>query len=386
MKFKCLTIFFVLFILIIAPNNQSKFVYAKDLETEVQDQLNSIDFSEIEQVLSQLHNLPDEYNFFGKIKDVLSGNYDISYDGFIKYIFSIFFSLIKELLPSFLTVIVISLLLSILNATNVKYLGDSVSDLVCLIGNISILLLFSINIVSAYRMTVNFIDTVFNINQAISPILLTLMVASGGTISASVYRPVVVMLSSGVVNIIKNIVLPIILAISALNVLAVIIPQIKFNAFLDFLSSLIKWIFGITIAVFGIFLSIQGFASSIHDGISLKAAKYAISNSIPIVGGFLSSGFDLVICGSVLIKNAVGISSIFFIFYILLSPLSYLLSMNLLLKLSGGLTEMIGDSQSSNLCMGISKGITYFIVCILMVFFMLFLLILLIIFSANAFV
>jgi hypothetical protein len=54
-------------------------------------------------------------------------------------------------------------------------------------------------------------------------------------------------------------------------------------------------------------MTVQGITSASIDGISIRATKYAISNSIPIVGGFLRDGFDIVIAGSVLIKNAVGI-------------------------------------------------------------------------------
>jgi len=162
--------------------------------------------------------------------------------------------------------------------------------------------------------------------------------------------------------------------------------KVKLKKFSEFFSSIIKWLIGVSVTVFGLFLSIQGIASGVFDGISMKAAKYAISNSIPLIGGFLKDGFDLVVAGSVLIKNALGISSILLIFYKILSPIMQILAFSLLLKLVSAIIEPISDSRVSDFCSSISKSVSYFIVCILFVAFMTFILILLMIFSANAFI
>ena len=133
-------------------------------------------------------------------------------------------------------------------------------------------------------------------------------------------------------------------------------------------------------------MTVQGITSASIDGISLRATKYAISNSIPLIGGFLRDGFDIVIAGSVLIKNAVGIIGLFSLFFIVLSPVLTICVVSLLFRLVASLVEPIGDVRISDFCTSISSGISYLIVCILMVGFMLFITVLLMIFSANAFI
>jgi stage III sporulation protein AE len=132
------------------------------------------------------------------------------------------------------------------------------------------------------------------------------MVASGGNVSASVYKPAVAFLSSGIINVILTIVLPLIALMIIFNTLSNFSSSIKLEKFSELGASIIKWIIGLIVAVFGIFLSVQGITSATFDGISIKATKFAISNSIPLVGGFLKDGFDLVVAGSILIKNAIG--------------------------------------------------------------------------------
>jgi stage III sporulation protein AE len=139
-----------------------------------------------------------------------------------------------------------------------------------------------------------------------------------------------------------------------------------------------------TATIFGVFISVQGITSACHDGISFKIAKYTISNSVPIVGGFVKDGFELVILTSVLLKNAIGVISVFVLFSIVLSPIAYMIVFSLLLKFTAALTENVADIRISNFCTNISKCITYLCASVILVGFMLLITISLMILSANS--
>ena len=66
-----------------------------------------------------------------------------------------------------------------------------------------------------------------------------------------------------------------------------------------------------------------------YDGISFKAARYAIGNSVPVVGGFLSGGLDLLMAGGMLIKNSVGMCGILLLVIVIAVPLVQLVVYNL---------------------------------------------------------
>ena len=162
--------------------------------------------------------------------------------------------------------------------------------------------------------------------------------------------------------------------------------DVKIVKFAEFFTSFIKWILGIAITVFSIFLSIQGLSSATFDGISIKAVKYAISNSIPLVGGFLKDGFDLMVAGSVLIKNSIGIGVVLLVIFTIISPIIYMIIYSLVLKLVASITDLLGNNETAEICVNLSKSVTYLISSILMVGFMIFITILLMIMSANAFI
>jgi stage III sporulation protein AE len=102
------------------------------------------------------------------------------------------------------------------------------------------------------------------------------------------------------------------------------------------------------------------------------------------VGGFVKDGFELVILTSVLLKNAIGVISVFVLFSIVLSPIAYMIVFSLLLKFTAALTENVADIRISNFCTNISKCITYLCASVILVGFMLLITISLMILSANS--
>lgn len=221
--------------------------------------------------------------------------------------------------------------------------------------------------------------------QAIFPVLLTLMATSGGAVSVAVYQPAVLFLTEIAVTIITTIIFPLAMLIAVLHIVGNLNQDIKLQQFCDLFASIIKWVLGITLTVFTVFLTVQGITSATYDGISFKAAKYAISNSVPIIGGFLGGGLDMIMAGSALIKNAVGSCGIILLAIVILLPLLQYAVYNLFLKLSSSVVEPLGVSGVSSLLASISKTVNYFIAGLLGVGFMYFVTILLLICSSTAF-
>ena len=359
---------------------------ADELSDSISEQLNNIDLSGLEGFFNNIDNLPNGVDFFTYVFSMLNGEMSLSFDSVFSYLFNAFFNNVFNSLPTFISIIAISVFCSIMQSVRSSFLSDSTADMILFVSLISIILLLTSEIVSVWKSTQIAIKNIANLTEIMSPIILTLMVASGGTVSASVYQPTVVFLSNGVINIFLIAVLPIVGLIIVFNVISNFSDSVKLNKFTELFSGVIKWIIGIIITVFSIFITVQGISSATFDGISIKATKFAISNSVPIIGGFLKDGFDLVVAGSILIKNVIGITCVFALFYVIISPVLYIAAFSLLLKLVCAVIEPIVDTRIVSFCSSTSKCITYLAVSLLAVGFMLFLTILLITFSASVFI
>lgn len=381
-KFIVLSIIFVLFFY---GFSNIKTVNADELSDSIGEQLDNIDLSELEDFGNEL-NIDGVSNIISFIGDLLEGKYNVDYSTVLEYVKNIVMENVYKILPIFSTVTAIGIFCGILNNMKGSFLSDGISDVIFFVAFLSIIIILIPSVFELYNLTKNIIENISKLCEIMSPIILSLMVAAGGTVSASVYKPAVIFLSNAIIDIHLYIILPLIGIVVLFDVLANFSPSLKLKKFSDSALSIIKWVSGISFTVFGVFLSVQGITSGTFDGISIKAAKYAISNSIPLIGGFLSSGFDLIVAGSVLIKNAVGVAVIFLLFYTIISPVTYLMTYSLMLKCVGAILEPISDDRISDLCTNLSKTVNYFLTSLLMVGFMLFITVLLMIFSANAFI
>lgn len=363
--------------------NTTEYAKADGLSETIEKQLGMIDFSDLD---DYFNNLTERNDFFTTVYNLLKGNYELNFNSVFDYIVSVFFSNLSDVAPAFISIFAIAVFCGLVNNVKGSFFSDEIASIVFFVCFLAIILLFSSQFAVMYNDTSDMIENIGRLNEILSPILLTLMVASGGSASASIYKPVVALISGGIIHIVLYLVLPLAMLNMIFSIMSCFSESVKLKKFADFFSSVIKWIIGLSVTVFGIFLSVQGIAAAGFDGISIKAAKYAISNSVPMIGGFLKDGFDLVVAGSVLIKNSVGVAAVISLFYAIVSPVLQIAVFSLMLKLTSALIEPVSDGRISEFCSSISKSVTYLSVCLLFVAFMFFIMILLMIFSANAFV
>lgn len=367
--------------------------YAEDgreeLSENIANLLNDLDLSELQQYLDQNG---DSYlfNFGNTAKEIveylINGNLGSEYGGFLNELFSIIFKDVINLVPAFATVTAVALLSAVVSAAEGSILGKSTAKIVHLACYSLIILILSSMLIGVVGGCTDCIDNVKKQIEIITPILATLTVLTGGTSSAAIYQPSAVFLSGGAVEIVSCFIFPATVGVVVLNFMSRFNPQMSFSGVTALLKSLMKWVIGITVTVFSIFITAQSSASSLFDGIIFKATKYVVSNSVPIVGNFLSSGFDMLSSAGLLIKSSVGVCGIILLLFEIIKPIITLISFSIILKIVGAIVQPIGENVLYGLLSDLSKDIEYFIAGLLTVAFMYALVIMLIINSANSFI
>ncbi len=358
----------------------------EEIETEisntVNDLLTDLDLSGIDKLYD------DEYKIFGntsfkeKVNDLINGTYFDNYNNVFSAVISLVFDGLASLLPIFLTIIAIAVLSSILN--NLK--SDSknnVSQIVNFVCFAVIITILSVNFKNVIQQTSDCLNLMKSQMDAIFPIILTLISAIGGTVSVSIFKPVVAILSNWISSLFSGLLLPIFIISFLFTVIGSLSPNVKLNKFNSFLSSTFKWIVGFVFTMFSSFLAIQGISAGKYDGISIKASKFAIKSYIPIIGGYLSEGLDFIMLGSILIKNAIGVAGLIILFVTILSPLIQILLLKLGLQLVAGIVEPTNNKEISDLISSCSKVLLFPIVLILGVAFMYIISIALLMCTAN---
>lgn len=359
---------------------------SEDLNGSMEEVIDHLDTEELQEYLDSLTQEQREAfgsNFAEKLKSLITGDFSLDYDGIFSSLSGIFFDQISGLLPVFCVICAVSVLCGILGRFKSSFAERGTSKMIFFVGYSAVLVLILTSLSGIVQDCGSTVHSLQAQMQAIFPVLLTLIATSGGSVSVAVYQPAVLFLSEIIVDIVAGIVFPLAAMICVLNMVGNMSQEIKLKNFSNLFASVIKWVLGLSLAAFTVFLTVQGITSATYDGLSFKAAKYAVSNTVPIIGGFLGSGFDLVIAGSVLIKNSVGSCGIFLLVIVLIVPLVQLIAYNLFLKLAAAVTEPIGDAGISNFLSSLSGTVNYFTAGLLAVGFMYFITVLLLICSSN---
>ena len=360
----------------------------EELSQNIEDVLEGLDLSDLQKYLDENS---DSYLFnFGDnareiIEYLIKGNAGTDYAGYINEILSVVFSDVVNLLPAFAEVVAIALLCAVFSAAEGSVLGTSTSRIVKLACYSLIVVIVCSALSGVVAECMDCVTSLRKQMEIISPILITLTVLTGGTGSAAVYQPSAVFLS-GAVDIISGCIFPAAIAAAVLNFMSKINPQISFTGMSKLIKGIIKWVLGITVTVFSVFLTVQSSATSLFDGVIFKATKYIIGNSVPIVGGFLSGGFDLLTAAGLLIKNSVGLCGIIMLLMQIAGPLILLIAFSLLLKAVGAIVQAAGENEMYALFSDLSSDTGCFTAGLLTVAFMYLLIIMLIVNSANSFI
>ncbi|HPG92234.1 MAG TPA: stage III sporulation protein AE [Clostridia bacterium] len=363
-------------------------VFADDDElTELtEEQGNAIDWDELEDFLESLETGDfQDKSLFEIFSGLIHGEYTVGSGDFSQYVFQIFFSRLASSLPSILTIVAVAALCGLLAKNKSNIFGKSTGELiffVCFSVIIVTTLAYVWSYVEATKKALTQMKTLINL---VMPTLLAFMSAIGSKVAVAVYQPSVALLANGIIEIACNVIMPLIIISFVFSVISNLSNDVRLDKITTFFKNFAMAIFGISFTIFSAFLSVQGINANVFDSISLRAAKYATKNYIPIVGGYLAEGLDLVLASSILVKNAFGVVALLMLAAVIVFPVMELVVFNLLMQLAAGIIEPITDERIVKFLTSVSKNLMLLVVLILGVALMFFIVILLVISTANVF-
>ncbi|NLZ55022.1 MAG: stage III sporulation protein AE, partial [Thermoanaerobacteraceae bacterium] len=140
---------------------------------------------------------------------------------------------------------------------------------------------------------------------------------------------------------------------------------------------------GLFLSVFLGILVVQGAAASAVDGISIRTAKFASKNFIPIVGGIFSDTVDTVVGCSLILKNAIGFAGLIVILLTILFPVIKILAMVFIYRLAGAIIQPLGEEAMVKCLNDMANNLTFIAITVSSVALMFFVAVTVIIASGN---
>ena len=184
------------------------------------------------------------------------------------------------------------------------------------------------------------------------------MVGLGATSSVGVFQPVVAIMSTYIADIFNYFIIPLFMFSFVFSIVSNFNDNVKLDKFSGFITSLFKWSIGIIFTLFFAVFSVQGITAGSFDSVGIRTTKYTIKSYVPIMGGYLSDGMDLILASSVLIKNSVGLVGILLIITTIIAPLLEIIIFSLMLKLVSAILQPMGNTKVSNFLSATSKSVS----------------------------
>lgn len=380
----------VIFIIIMLSDGLA---FADDAEQELNDNISSIldglDLSAIEEYIKN-HGNDFIFSFGDSARDIveylLHGNLNIDYSSYLDEIFSVLFENVISLVPAFAQIVALSVICAIVKSAEGSITSKSTTKAVriaCYALIITILIAMLGGVIATAAQS---IDNIKAQVEVVTPVLVTLTVLTGGSGAGAIYSPSALFISGGAVEIVSGLIFPATVGIIVINFISKLSPDLSFSGTSKLIKSILKWVIGITLAIFSIFITVQSTASSLFDGIFFKATKYLVGSSVPIVGNFLSAGVDMIVAAGSVIKSSVGMLGIVLLIIEVAPPIILFAAFSLILKFVAAVVQPIGEGTLFSLFSDLASDIEYFIAGLCTVAFMYALVVMLIISSATNFI
>lgn len=254
---------------------------------------------------------------------------------------------------------VLIIICALLKNLQSRFLSEGVSQVafyVCYIVLVTILL---VSFSTAAKLGMGIINNMVDFMYATIPVLITLLISGGNITTGGVFQPVMLLIVEMAATIIKNAFIPLIFFSTILTIVSNISAKVQLTRLASLIKQIATWGLGIVLTGFIAVVSLQGSMGAVVDGVTAKAAKFAISTFIPVVGKTLSDAADTVVGCTLLIKNAAGVATMLGILIICAVPLIKIIALVALYKACGAMLEPISEPGITNCINDVAGSMLY---------------------------
>ena len=370
-----------------ADDNKSEEEVRKELSDAVNDAIDRLDLSDLQKFLDSLTAQEKEAININDVKAALKSLVNGQTDDFFSKLIGLLVGTLGKyfagFLPSFITIIVICLLKNMLGNLTGGLAGGSTTEVVHIVCYCAVIIVLITGISSVIATVTQTIALLVEFSRAIFPVLLTLLSMLGGATTVATYTPLMAVLSGLIMKIITVVIVPAFIATIVFSVVGNISKNVKLDKLTKVVKSASTWLIGIVFGLFATFLTVQGITGGVVDKFGFNVAKFALSSYVPVLGGYLSDGFDLLSTSLVLVKNAIGYTGAVILICIVLFPLVKVVIFTLTLRLTSAIVEPIGDTRMSGLLHTVAGNMNLLITALAGVAFLFYILLMLFIGSCN---
>lgn len=228
------------------------------------------------------------------------------------------------------------------------------------------------------------VDRLVTFMQALLPTLLALLAANGGMVTVPLLHPVMVASINIAAVSVRDVVLPLILVASLLDLVSHFSSSYKLGGVVALLRYGAVTAMGLAmVLILGVSAALKA-SGPVADSVALRAGKFAASTFIPIIGKMFSDAAELVAGSSHVLLSAVGVAGGVGVSLIICFPLLKLIALILTYRVAGAVIQPVSDPGVVDLLNGVANSVALAFVAVAAVALLFFLGIAILMGASNA--
>lgn len=177
------------------------------------------------------------------------------------------------------------------------------------------------------------------------PVFAGISAAAGNAASSLSYNAIVLLIAEVSVNIASDMLMPVISVCMAMNIIDAVNPTFSLSSVTGLMKKMTALFLGFGMTVFTGLLSIQSIIGASADTLGVKAAKFVVSNFVPVVGSAVADAYSTMRSGLGLLRGAAGAFGIIALCVTLLPPVLETLCLYLVMTAGEAAAEMFGVKE-----------------------------------------
>lgn len=336
-------------------------VVDSDIEKEFKLQLSNSDFSSWEQIYydSGCYELFDGMTLVQAIEKIAVSGIAPNGDNIIEGAVERVKSGLRDSLGIILLIVVTALLGSLAaTAINGRKNGGT-AEIIELICNESVALTLVYVLAKNAATARNAVQSLCSINELVTPVMSVLLTAAGSAEAGSIMSPAMLFLGTGVIEVICNVIIPIVISGGIVAIADGITARTKLTGLYRLSKDAAKWILGLIFTVYIGVLSVSGVSMGTINGFSLRTARFALDKLIPVVGGMISGTVETALGCTMVIKNSAGIASVLIVLYSVTKPIIEIVAAVFTLRIAAACCESVANDRIPRMLLSVADVMTY---------------------------
>jgi stage III sporulation protein AE len=174
-------------------------------------------------------------------------------------------------------------------------------------------------------MSEGYLSMLASCSGGISPVVCALFVSSGNITTATVTNTTLMLVYTLFQNGIRVFLWPVVQMAYVMGIVGNLGGSLRLDGISRFVRRLFTWLLSLVMLFLSVLIGVQSTMAVSADSFSMKTAKFALGNFIPLVGNALSDAVGTVAGSLSLIKNSCGVFGIVTVALLLLPVLLHLL-------------------------------------------------------------